>query len=300
MSRRATDRVREVRGHVVAEGARLAGSFVRSTSPSAPGADDRRPALLLHGLGATSALNWLAAFDTVGHDRTVVAPDLLGHGRTPGGGRFRLTTAVDRVARVLDELGTGPCIVAGYSMGGAVAQLLARRRPDLVAGLVLAATARDFRGRPADRLRFAACSALAVGTRLVPAAPLSLLASFAGGRAGDRWWATSELARTSPSAICSAAEALGRFTSRTWAGELTMPATVLLTTRDRLVPPSRQAKLAGALPDCHLVPVDGDHLLPGRDPEAFAAAVRDAIDDVDRRASSAAGAPAGSAGEVAA
>lgn len=267
-----------IRGHRVPAGRQVAGSWVRVT-----GGGHRLPVVLLHGLGASAGLNWFGAFEPLARDRLVVAPDLLGHGRTPLRGRFRLADAADAVAGVLEELDTGPCIVAGYSMGGAVAQLLAHRHPDAVAGLVLAATSRDFRGRPADRLRFGACTVLAAGTRLVPALPLSVLATVASGRSGERWWAASELANTTPAAVCSAAESLGRFTSRSWVGDLDVPATVVLTTRDRLVPPNRQAKLAAGLPAARLLPIDGDHLVAGKAPERFAAVLRAAVDDVEHR-----------------
>jgi 3-oxoadipate enol-lactonase len=267
------------RGFAVPAGELVAGSFVREV----PGPRRSRPVVLLHGLGATGALNWHGCFDRVGRQHRVIVPDLLGHGRTPCDGRFRLATAADRVANVLDELGTGLCVVAGYSMGGAIAQLLAQRRPDLVGGLVLAATARDFRGRPADRIRFGAATLLAVGTRVVPTFPLSMLATVVDGRDGDRWWAASELSRSNPGAVCAAAESLGRFTSRSWVGELDVPATVLLTTQDRLVPPSRQAKLAAGLARAQLVPIEGDHLVAGTSPGRFGVVVADAVADVARR-----------------
>jgi pimeloyl-ACP methyl ester carboxylesterase len=267
-----------IRGHVVPDGRMIAGSWVRQAGEGRRG----RAIVLLHGLGATAGLNWFGCFEPL-QRRHVIAPDLIGHGRTPCSGRSRLADAADRVANVLDELGAGHAVVAGYSMGGAVAQLLAHRRPDLVDGLVLAATARDFRGRPADRLRFTAASVLAVGTRAVPALPLSMLASVVDGRAGERWWAASEISRSSPAAVCSAAEALGRFTSRRWVGDLDVPSTVLLTTRDRLVPPSRQVKLAHGLSRSRLVPIEGDHLVAGKAPDRFAAALVDAVADVERR-----------------
>ena len=272
---------REVRGYRVPGGRRVGRSYVREVAGPAGGG---APVVLLHGLGATAALNWFSAFDTLGRRHRVIAPDLLGHGRTRLVGRFRLSAAADRVAAVLDELDTGPCVVAGYSMGGAVAQLLAHRRPDLVSGLVLAATARDFRGRPADRVRFGAVTVLALGTSVVTPLPMAMLAAVADGRAGERWWAASELAHTNPACVLSAADALGRFTSRTWVGGLAVPSTVLLTTQDTLVPPSRQSKLAAALADSRIVRVDGDHLVCGKAPGRFAAALRHAVDDVERPA----------------
>lgn len=269
-----------IRGFPVPAGQLVAGSWVREV----PGTSRRgRPVVLLHGLGGTAALNWFGCFETLGRSRRVIAPDLLGHGRTPCAGRFRLADAADRVANVLDELGLRQCVVVGYSMGGGVAQLLAHRRPDLVGGLVLAATARDFRGRPGDRLRFGAATALALGSRVVPTLPLAMLSSVVDGRAGERWWAAAEMSRTNLTAVLSAADALGRFTTRAWVGDLDVPATVLLTTRDRLVPPSRQAKLAAALARARLVPIEGDHLVAGRSPAAFAARLAAAVDDVSRR-----------------
>ena len=259
----------------------MARSWVREVT----GPDDAgSPVVLLHGLGATAALNWFGTFDALGRRHRVIAPDLLGHGRTRLLGRFRMSAAADRVAAVLDELHTGPCIVVGYSMGGAIAQLLAHRRPDLVSGLVLAATARDFRGRPADRVRFGAVTMLALGTQVITPLPMAMLAAVADGREGERWWAASELAQTNPACVLSAADALGRFTSRAWVGELDVPSTVLLTTQDTLVPPSRQAKLAAALADSRIVRIDGDHLVCGKAPGRFAAALRHAVDDVERRA----------------
>ena len=49
----------------------------------------------------------------------------------------------------------GPVIAVGYSMGGAIAQLTAQRHPDQVAGLVLCATSRSFRGAGRARARIA-------------------------------------------------------------------------------------------------------------------------------------------------
>ncbi|QHF20813.1 alpha/beta fold hydrolase [Rathayibacter sp. VKM Ac-2762] len=48
-----------------------------------------------------------------------------------------LTDAADAVHAVLAGLGTGPVVVIGQSLGGAVAMLLARDHPEDVAGLVL-------------------------------------------------------------------------------------------------------------------------------------------------------------------
>ena len=60
----------------------------------------------------------------------VVALDHRGHGRgLQSDEPFRLADCADDVAALVDELGLGPVIVVGYSMGGPIAQLLWRRHP---------------------------------------------------------------------------------------------------------------------------------------------------------------------------
>lgn len=274
-----------IRGFAVAPGRPVESAkgqkfWVHDTGPVT---GDALPVVLLHGLGATASLNWFAGFDSLGQQRRVVALDLPGHGRTPRRGRFRLEAVADQIGGLLDELGITGCIVAGYSMGGVLTQLLARRRPDLVRGIVLCATSRDFRGKPAERLRFGAISAMAIGVRLIPLTPAFLVGPVARRRGGPNWWIAAELANSSHRAVIEAASELGRFTSRSWLHELDLPATVVMTTLDRLIPPSRQARLAECLPDCGVVRLTGDHLAAGNNPTAFSKALTWAVADVARR-----------------
>ena len=75
-------------------------------------------------------------------DVRILAPDLRGHGRTtlPANpaelGSWQVY--VDDVEQVLDVLGTGPVWLAGHSLGGVVAALLAACSRNRVRGLVLA------------------------------------------------------------------------------------------------------------------------------------------------------------------
>jgi 3-oxoadipate enol-lactonase len=230
-------------------------AFVRTAGD--PG--DSAPILLLHGLGATAALNWAPCFEPLADGAQVIAVDHRGHGRGPRvGSRFRLADCADDAAAVLRALVSRPAIVAGYSMGGPIAQLLAHRHPELVDGLILCATARDFRGRPADRLRFGVAGALAA-TAALPPWPALPAVPVLPGALRPMGWALSELRRHEPAAILGAAAALGRFTSREWIGSIKVPAAVVVHTRDRVVPTHRQRKLAAALHDAAVVEVDVDH-----------------------------------------
>ena len=79
------------------------------------------------------------------HERAFIRFDYSGHGQS--GGRFEEGCigdwAQDALA-VLSALTQGPQVLVGSSMGGWVSLLLARARPDLVAGIVGIAAAPDF------------------------------------------------------------------------------------------------------------------------------------------------------------
>ena len=63
-----------------------------------------------------------------------------------------------------------------------------------------------------------------------------------------------------PATIMQAVRAVIRFSSHDWVASIDVPTAVLITTRDQLVPPSRQYKLARAIPNARIFEVDGDHL----------------------------------------
>jgi pimeloyl-ACP methyl ester carboxylesterase len=243
----------------------------------------RSPTLvLLHGLGATAALNWDACIPTLASRFRVLAPDHRGHGRgIRCGGRFRLEDCADDVAALIRQECRGPVLVAGYSMGGPITQLLCRRHPDLVAGMILCATSRDFRGRPSERVRFVAVKLMAQASRYMPALPPPLADSLRhqarlGGlldRVGGHEHRT----------MLAAAASLGTFTSREWIHELYTPAVVVATTQDGVVPVRRQLKLAACL-SAPVVSLEAGHLVPHTDPQALTAAILAAIDRLPRRA----------------
>ena len=137
--------------------------FVRDTGGNGP------PVLLLHGWLVTADLNWWGAYgDLAGAGYRVLALDHRGHGR---GLRpmepFRLRECARDAATLLTELGVGPALVVGYSMGGAIAQLLAREHPEVVAGLVLSGTAQHWQDKRSQR-SFKGLGALGLALSLGP------------------------------------------------------------------------------------------------------------------------------------
>ena len=194
----------------------------------------------------------------------MLAIDHRGHGRgIRSRVRFRLADCADDVAAVCQTLGVGPVIPVGYSMGGPIAQLLWHRHPDLVSGLVLCATSRNFRGSRGERAWFQALGGLSAMARLTPEQWRTAVARRVLSRRAEasplELWAREELARNDPRALVEAGAALGRFSSHTWIHDIDVPAAVVVTERDRVVPPARQRKLADAIPGATVHPVDADH-----------------------------------------
>jgi pimeloyl-ACP methyl ester carboxylesterase len=247
------------------------------------------PALiLLHGLGANADLNWFTGFGALARAFRVLAIDQRGHGRgIRSGARFHFSDCADDVAAVADAHGVERFIAVGYSMGGPVAQLTWRRHHDRVAGLVLCATSRDFSGTPRERLMFSVLPGLSAAMRVAPPRMRrELMGSAIASRLGDgplARWAAAELGRNDPAAMMAAAAALGRFSSRQWIGEVDVPAAVVLTMRDSLVPPHRQRKLAAAIPGATIHLVDADHGACAAAPHLFVPALLDACRTVAAR-----------------
>lgn len=95
-------------------------------------------AVFVHGVG-TNAHLWRHVLPEVSDLRRCVAVDLPLHGRTPvrPGQDLSLPGLAAVVAAVCEELGAGPVDLVANDTGGAVAQVLASRRPELVASLAL-------------------------------------------------------------------------------------------------------------------------------------------------------------------
>ncbi|QGG94695.1 alpha/beta fold hydrolase [Actinomarinicola tropica] len=257
-------------------------TFVRELD----GPRDAPPLLLLHGWTATADLNFYAMFPELAGRYHVLAMDHRGHGRgIRSSARFRLEDCADDAAALLEVLDVPPAIVVGYSMGGPVAQLLWRRHRERVEGLVLCATSRNFAGSPTAKATFSLFPPVALAGRVVPesirAAAFERL--LARRNAGATEWFQSEMLLHDPVALAEAGGAIGRFTSHEWIGEVDVPTAVVVTEYDQVVPPSRQLKLAAAIPGTTVHRVPGQHTVVATEPHLFAPVLRDALASVVAR-----------------
>ncbi len=259
-------------------------TFVRELG----GPPDAPTVILLHGWTVTADLNWFPSYGPLADRFRVLALDQRGHGRGLRSWRpFRLEDCADDVAALARVTDTDHAIVVGYSMGGPVAQLVWRRHPDLVEGLVLCATSARFVREPPERLLLAGMMGLSVAARLTPGVLSRQVAgSFTRRRLNGTGlgWAVAELDRNDPVALLEAGAALRGYDAQDWIGTIDVPTAVVVTTEDQVVAPRRQLALAGAIPDATVHPVAGDHGVCAARPQAFVPTLVEACGLVARRA----------------
>lgn len=223
------------------------------------------PVVLLHGWTSSAALNWYRCFEPLSARHRVVALDHRGHGRGIRSRRpFRLEDCADDTAALIRQLDLGPSIIAGYSMGGPVAQLVWKRHREVVEGLVLCATAARFPMRRELRgiawpFSYGVSIALAGVPYELRRQGVSMLLRSRGSTPGTAPWALEEWERLDPASMIQAGLALGRFDSREWIGGIDVPTSVIVTTMDTSVSPRRQRALAEAIPGAVVFEVAGAH-----------------------------------------
>lgn len=267
--------------------------------PGPPGAPT---VFLLHGLACSGYLNWFPTFPALRERYRVIAMDMRGHGRgIDPGRRFRLADCADDVVALADALQIETFTPVGYSLGGPVAQLTWRRHPDRVEGLVLCATSRNFGGTRRERNFYRTLLGGVAALRLAhvlrrgeePVAvpdDAELPDGFEG--AFVHAWAMRELRQNHTEALLTAMNAMGRFSSASWIGEVDVPTAVVVTTKDRFIAPPRQLKLANAIPGATIHPCHAGHAACVLGRRRFVPALVEACESVANRLPAAASAAA--------
>jgi pimeloyl-ACP methyl ester carboxylesterase len=230
-------------------------------------ADARLTMALVHGAGENH-LVWPASLRRV-DGVSVYALDLPGHAKSGGRGRSSVADYAEVVRGFLDALNVERAVIAGHSMGGAIAQQYALNYPTRIAGLVLVATGARLRVAPAilnNMLSdFAATLDLVTRYAWGPGAPDELV------RLG-----CAQLAEVSPEiaandyAACNAFDVIDRL------GQITAPALVIGGTADQMTPPKYAAFLAEKIPGARLALIEGaGHMVMLEQPELVARHVRE-------------------------
>jgi 3-oxoadipate enol-lactonase len=223
------------------------------------------PLLLLHGIMVSGDM-----FDPLVallSDRfRMLIPDLRGHGRSGAlPGPYDVATLAADLALVRREAGFERCAVMGYSHGGAVAQQVARDRPDGVTKLYLCCTY--------------ACNASTLRERIEGEVGCALLTIFSPGTLAKIVFRTSKrgrmgvtppqrdrlramMATNAARPMRGALRGLIDFDSRPWLGQIAAPTLVIGGAEDHAVPRHHFDALLHGIPNSKGTLVAGaDHTL---------------------------------------
>lgn len=244
-------------------------------------------AMLLHGWTATADLNWFRCYERLAERYRVVAFDHRGHGTgLRSRKQFRLEDCADDAVAVADALGLDRVIPVGYSMGGPIAQLMWRRHPQRVRGLVLCATAPYFIGRREERLSFVGLTGLAALARFTPAQARTWITEqlYLQRKAGQ-WepWAIEQATTHDWRMVLEAGRAIGSYSASEWIGSVDVPTGLVITMRDHVVPVRRQVRLFEWIPGAEAFRVDADHDAAVAAADSFVTALLRALRSVERR-----------------
>ena len=236
------------------------------------------PALVLvHGAGGSADL-WHPQLDALGAVARVIAPDLPGHGPHGGRGAQSIAAYAEWLERFLDLVGDEPVVLAGHSMGGAIAQAVALARPERLAGLILVGTG--------ARLRVLA--RLLELLRQQPGEGISLVQglSYAAATPLERVQAVDRVLRAgAPLVTLGDYLACDRFDVRPQLGAIRTPTLVVSGLEDRLTPVRYGRYLAEAIGGARLVEVDAaGHFPQIEQPETVNAAIREFLASLPRLA----------------
>ncbi len=211
--------------------------------------------------------------------------DLPGHGRSPLGAVLpTLDSYAESVATAVSAAVTGPCVLAGLSFGGMIAQTVALRRPDLVRALVACGCGSTFPGevRPQVRARGEA----ALGPDGMAAVVETTIArwftpGFIGSPVVEE--VRRQLAAEDVRAWASAWQAISGLDTLPELPGIGVPTLCVAGSEDQGSPPEAVRRMAEAIPGSRFEILDGaPHMMQLETPSALLAVLRPFLDSVAR------------------
>ncbi|WP_397474173.1 3-oxoadipate enol-lactonase [Pusillimonas sp.] len=245
---------------------------VRKARNGAP----RHTIVLSHALGCDLSM-WDALANELAADNDVIAYDHRGHGSSDApASLYTMEELADDAARLVRELGCGPVVWIGLSMGGMVGQELAIRHPELVAGLVVANSTsgypEDVRAAWQQRIETVRGS----GIEAIADAVMERYfhADFREKKSAAVAAFRKRLITTDAEGYAGCCNAVGTVDTTGRLPQVKTPTLVIAGALDQGAPVSMSETMAKGIPGAELVVLeDASHLAVAEQPKAFEQAV---------------------------
>jgi pimeloyl-ACP methyl ester carboxylesterase len=233
--------------------------------------------VFLHGAGFDHSAWVLLARSFAHHGFGVLAPDLPGHGRSAGPPLTSIGVLADWTAALLDAAGARTARLIGHSMGSLIALETAARHPDKVTGIGLIAVAAPM--RVSDDLLNAAKANDHGAVDMIAIWGYGQRATLGGSETPGLWMlggAERTLEHAAPGVIFADLAACNAYADAyAAAAKVTVPAVMILGSRDLMTPLKSGKALAAAIPNSRLAVLDGaGHMLMSERPDEVLAALR--------------------------
>ena len=242
------------------------------------GKPPRMTVVLSHALGLDLSM-WDQLANELAQDCRVICHDHRGHGGSDAPpGPYTMAELADDAARLLRELGAGPVLWIGLSMGGMVGQELALRHPGMVSALVIANSTSGYPDAARAMWQERMATVSRHGIEAIADAVMGRYFSdtFRAQQAATVARHRRRLVSTGAAgyAACCAAVAAVDTTSRL-AG-LAMPVMVIAGALDTGTPLAMSAEMVRHIPGARLEVIDmASHLSAVEQPARFSHIVRD-------------------------
>jgi pimeloyl-ACP methyl ester carboxylesterase len=233
------------------------------------------PVVLVHGFPLDGTV-WQELLENLSPDFSVIVPDLPGFGKSPSQGPFTMESMADVLQEFLKRIGVLPCVLAGLSMGGYIAQAFAVKYSSSLRGLMLVDTrcnADTDTGKKArnDMIELAKSKgSAAVAEQMMPK-------MFAPGVSAELVTRLRAVMTACPAQTIQYASAAMRDRPDLSSdlAELSIPALIIVGEFDVLAPPSMAQEMHGILCGSTLTVIpNAGHMTPMERPADVAASMR--------------------------
>ena len=232
--------------------------------------------VLIHGAGFDHSTWALHSRYFAHHGRSVLVPDLPGHGRSQGPALRSIAEMADWIAALLDAARATKAHLIGHSMGSLVALETAARHSQKVSALGLIGTSAAMAVGP-DLLKAAEANDQAA-IDMVSIWGLGYGAELGGSLAPGLWMhggAQRVLQACAPGVLHSDLAACNSYADAlVVAAQVKVPTIVVLGERDMMTPAKAGKALAAAIPNARTVVLRGaGHMLMSERPDELLAAL---------------------------